>query len=73
MDITIYRCEIESLIERKLLQELIQQLPASLQPKAFRYKSELSAFNYVVGRLLLKHGLACFGFDNVLTDRAVPE
>ncbi|MFT5617484.1 MAG: 4'-phosphopantetheinyl transferase, partial [Arenicella sp.] len=43
-----------------------QQLPASLQLKALRYKSELSAYNYVVGRLLLKHGLTCFGFDNDL-------
>jgi 4'-phosphopantetheinyl transferase len=66
MDISIYRSQTESLIKQKSLQELLQQLPTPLQSRALRYKSELSAYNYVVGRLLLKHGLACFGFDDDL-------
>lgn len=66
MDIKIYRSQTESLIQQKSFQELLQQLPASLQLKALRYKSELSAYNYVVGRLLLKYGLACFGFGSDL-------
>jgi 4'-phosphopantetheinyl transferase len=66
MDITIYRSQTESLIKKKSLQELVHQLPASLQLKALRYKSELSAYNYVIGRLLLKHGLGSFELDNDL-------
>ncbi len=66
MNVRIYRSQTEPLIKRQSLQELLRQLPASLQPKAVRYKSELSAYNYVVGRLLLKYGLNDFGIDNGL-------
>lgn len=68
MDIKIYCSHTNSLIRRRPLQELLQQLPASLQGKALRYKSELSAYNYVVGRLLLKYGLDDFGLDNDLEE-----
>lgn len=66
MDITIYRTQTESLIKQKSLQQLLQQLPASLQLKALRYQSELSTYNYVIGRLLLKRGLDFFGLNNDL-------
>lgn len=64
MDITIYHTQTESLIKQNSLQQLLQQLPASLQSKALRYKSEISAYNYIIGRLLLKRGLEFFGLDN---------
>jgi 4'-phosphopantetheinyl transferase len=64
MDLTIYYAQTESLIKQKLLPQLLQRLPASSQSKALRYKSELSTYNYVVGRLLLKRGLESFGLDN---------
>jgi len=66
MDITIYRTQTESLINQKLLQQLLQRLPTSLQLKALRYQSELSTYNFVIGRLLLKRGLDFFGLDNDL-------
>ena len=66
MAITIYKTQTEPLIKQKKLQQLLQRLPASLQLKALRYQSESSAYNYVIGRLLLKHGLDIFGLDNDL-------
>lgn len=66
MDITIYRAQTESLIKQKSLKQLLQQLPPSLQLKALRYQSEVSRYNYLVGRLLLKSGLNFFGLDNDL-------
>lgn len=66
MNITIYRAETSSLIKQKSLQQLLPRLPAALQLKALRYKSELSAYNYVIGRLLLKRGLDSFGLDSDL-------
>ncbi len=66
MAITIYSASTKSLIQGKQLQALLEPLPASLHSKALRYKSELSAYNYVVGRLLLKHGLEKYGLDHDL-------
>ena len=63
MDIHIYRSQTASLLQQKALPQLLQQLPVSLHAKALRYRSELSAYNYVVGRLLLKHGLEIWGHD----------
>jgi 4'-phosphopantetheinyl transferase len=73
MDLTIYRAQTESLIRQKSLQQLLPQLPASLQLKALRYQSERSAYNYVIGRLLLKRGLAFFGLDPDLEQVAFQE
>ena len=66
MNIKIYRSHTESLIKQNSFQQLLQQLPASLQLRAQRYQSELSSYNYVIGRLLLKQGLESFGLDNDL-------
>ncbi|MFT5602345.1 MAG: 4'-phosphopantetheinyl transferase [Flavobacteriales bacterium] len=66
MDITIYRTQVESLIKQNKFQQLLQRLPASLHSRALRYRSKSSAYNYVIGRLLLKHGLDFFGFDSDL-------
>ena len=66
MDITIYRSHTVSLIQQKALPQLLQRLPASLHARALRYQSELPAYNYVIGRLLLHRGLDFFGLDNDL-------
>ena len=66
MDLTIFTADTESLIQEKSLDKLMQRLPTSLHHRALRYKSELSAYNYVVGRLLLKHGLAVYNLDTNL-------
>lgn len=66
MDITIYHTQTESLINQQAFHQLLQQLPATLHPKALRYRSELNAYNYVAGRLLLKRGLDFFELDNDL-------
>jgi len=54
------------LIQQKALPQLIERLPASLHPRALRYQSELPAYNYVIGRLLLQRGLADMGLDSDL-------
>lgn len=66
MDLTIYRCYTDTLIQQTSLSKLLVGLPDSLHPKAHRYKSDPSAYNYVVGRLLLKRGLETFGLDTDL-------
>jgi 4'-phosphopantetheinyl transferase len=66
MDIRIYRTQTESLIKQNSLQQLLQQVPPLLQLKALRYQSELSTYNYLIGRLLLKSGLNYFGLDDDL-------
>lgn len=66
MDITIYRSNTEALLKQRSLSKLLQQLPSSLHARALRYKSEQSAYNYVIGRLLLKQALNFFGLDNDL-------
>ena len=54
------------MIKQNSFQQLLQRLPDSLQLRALRYQSELSSYNYVIGRLLLKQGLESFGLDNDL-------
>jgi len=61
MNITIFRSRTGALIKQKLFPQLLAQLPDSLQGRAHRYQSELSAYNYVIGRLLLKRGLDSLG------------
>lgn len=53
-------------MKRNSFSELLQRLPVSLHSRALRYQSPLSAYNYVVGRLLLEHGLDAFGLDTDL-------
>lgn len=65
MNIKIFCARTQGLIEQRSLSALLEQIPASQRGKAERYKSDLSAYNYVVGRLLLKRGLEDF---NLSTD-----
>lgn len=45
---------------------MLRYIPTSLQARALRYKSDLSAYNYVIARLLLRRGLEDFGMDTDL-------
>ncbi len=68
LDLTIFTADTKPLIQQKSLGQLLERLPTSLHARAMRYKSELSAYNYVIGRLLLMHGLATFNVDDSLED-----
>lgn len=73
MDVSIYHSQTHSLLRRNRLHDLIQQLPESLRSKALRYRSEVSAYNYVIGRLLLKTGLEHFDLDSNLEHVSIQE
>jgi len=66
MNIRIYCAETESLVKQNSLQQLLPQVPSLMQLKALRYQSEISRYNYLIGRLLLKNGLNFFGLDDDL-------
>jgi len=66
MDLIIYKSYTEPLINEKQFSQLLLDLPPSLQRKARRYQSEMAAYNFVVGRLLLRRGLIHFGVDSDL-------
>ena len=66
MNIKIYRSHTESLIKQNSLQQLLQSLPAQIRLRALRYQSDLSSYNYVIGRLLLIQGLESFDLNNNL-------
>jgi len=48
------------------LEELLHFLPESLHAKALRYRMPQDAFNFVLGKLMLKNGLEEMGLDNDL-------
>ena len=73
MDLIIYRSQTNKLFERKTLPDLLKDIPSSLHPKAHRYQSKTSAYNYVVGRIQLKRALESLGLDNDLTKIEIPE
>ncbi len=57
MNLSIYWTDSSSMLAQMSLPQMIKRLPYSCQARAFRYKSEISASNYVAGRILLQHGL----------------
>lgn len=59
----IYICQANSADYRKKykLDQLLNLLPFSLHGRAKRYEFEVDAFNFVLGRLLLKEGLDQLG------------
>lgn len=62
----IYYCNTGLYKKEDKLKDLIAVLPTSLHKRVLRYQSESAAYNFVVGRLLLKEGLSEFGLDNDL-------
>lgn len=53
----VYRSDTKDVMAKYILRDLLTELPRSLHDRAHRYKSERDAYNYVMGRLLLKKGL----------------
>ncbi len=57
----IYQTNSLLIQEKYSLAELIEKMPATIQERARRYKFEVDGYQFVVGRLLLKHGLREMG------------
>jgi len=55
--ITVYIADSKSTRMTNKLSDLLLELPENMHSKAFRYRFERDAYNYVLGRLLLKKGL----------------
>jgi len=62
----IYQADSERLRQKKELKNLLKELPGQMHERAFRYKFEQDAYNFVLGRLLLKKGLEELGLGNQL-------
>lgn len=62
----IYHTNSLYIQEKYSLAELIEKMPATIQKRARRYKFESDAYQFVIGRLLLKHGLMEMGRGNQL-------
>ena len=63
MNILVYCTNTESMQRVEAVSQLLIQLPVTLQAVANRYKNDLSTYNYISGRLLVKQGLSTFGLD----------
>lgn len=61
---TIYWADSKVFQGKKDLAKLLHRLPISMHERAFRYKFEQAAFNFVLGRSLLKKGLEDFGEED---------
>lgn len=62
----IYHADTQSFMEKYGLDILLKQLPKNLHSKAYRYRRPQDAYNFVLGRLMLKHGLKELGIDSDL-------
>lgn len=59
--ITIYQADSELVRKSTTLMHLLNKLPENMRKRALRYKFEIDAFNFVIGRLLLKTSLSNLG------------
>lgn len=66
MKIRLYQTDSMSWQKHHTLVDLLKQLPKSLHERALRYRSKESAFDYVLGRLLLKKALEEYGLKGDL-------
>ena len=55
--IYIFKADSFVVRQQKSLNELLQDLPEAMQERALRYRFEQDAYNFVLGRVLLKQGL----------------
>lgn len=62
----LYAANSASFIGKIKLIDLLKKLPKSMHEKAFRFRFDRDAYNYVLGRLLLKKGLKQFGLEQQL-------
>jgi len=59
--IYVYQGDSAILKAEKSIEEVLLDLPKSMHNRALRYKREEDAYNYILGRLLLKKGLEDLG------------
>ena len=64
----IYQANSKVFARSKKLEELLRELPVALHERALRYKVKRDAYNFVLGRLLLKKGLEDLGLEEELVD-----
>ena len=63
---TIYQADSKRYQAKESLEKLLEKLPLNMHERALRYKFKDDAYNYVVGRLLLKKGLEELGMGDQL-------
>lgn len=61
--IYLYHADSERFQKKYELNSLLSELPKSMHERALRYHFKQDAYNYVLGRLLLKKALAVIGLD----------
>lgn len=66
--IFLYKTDSASVTENSSLEELLNNLPKKMHERAYRYKFSRDAFNYAVGRHLLKKGLEDMGKIHLLDE-----
>ena len=64
--LTIYQADTKRFQGNISLEKLLKELPLNMHEKALRYKFKEDAYNFVVGRLLLKKGLEELGMGDQL-------
>ena len=64
--IYIYKADSNWIFQEKGFKNVLKELPKEMQERAFRYRFEQDARNFVLGRLLLKKGLEELGRSNQL-------
>lgn len=57
LEVGLYVTHPLAVSRRKSIQQLLEELPSSMHQRALRYKREGDAYNFILGRLLLKEGL----------------
>lgn len=63
---TIYQADSKQYQAKESLEKLLEKLPLNMHEKALRYKFKEDAYDFVVGRLLLKKGLEELGMGDQL-------
>jgi len=62
--IYVYQADTEKYRKEFILEDLLQELPHNMHKRALRYKFEQDAYNFVVGKLLLKRALENLGMKD---------
>ena len=62
--IYLYQADSERFQKEYELNDLLVELPKSMHERALRYHFKQDAYNYVLGRLLLKRALSAIGLGN---------
>ena len=70
---TIYQANPDDFIGKVPIERLLKQLPKSMHARANRYRFEKDAYAFVLGRLLLKMGLAELNLSDDLDQISIDE